>query len=72
MGYQEKKPSYALISMVNNDTYYIDEGTARLVMDLLEAEKGGFVKFNDTKSDRPVMVAVQAISSIVILGGQHA
>lgn len=62
----QKEKGYALISMTNGDVYHIDEGTAQLIMDLLEAHQTGFVNFEDTKSGAKVTINLANFSSIVI------
>lgn len=63
---KQRSDAFALISMTNKDVYYINEGTARVIMDLLEVGKGGFVSFEDTRNNLNVSVSVNAISSIVL------
>ena len=66
-----KNNGYALVSMTNGDVYYIDEGTARLIMDLLESHQTGVVQFVDTKSGANVAINLANFSSIVVKGGQN-
>lgn len=64
---------YALVSMTNNDVYYINKKTAELVMDMLEnGDNLGFVQFVDTKSGARVSISLSNVSSIVVKDNQNA
>ena len=62
---------YALVSMTNNDVYYIDKVTYDNLLDALKDQDDRHVIFIDSKSNKSVTVNIKYISSIVQLGGNQ-
>lgn len=72
MGYNNS--GYALVSMTNKDTYYLQPSVAKELMALIEEHRQPkFFMVTDARSGATVAIATENISSIVVEeGARHA